>query len=76
MNKKLKKLIEDEENTTAKINELQAHLKEISESPPVLSKNSPSVFRVFWRLSHIWELLGRRVLIVRLRLDDVGTESA
>lgn len=29
MNKKLKKLIEDEENTTAKINELQAHLKEI-----------------------------------------------
>lgn len=29
MNKKLKKLIEDEENTMAKINELQAHLKEI-----------------------------------------------
>lgn len=29
MNKKLKRLIEDEENTTAKIEELQTHLKEV-----------------------------------------------
>ena len=36
-------------------------------SPPVLLKNSPSVFQVFWRFSHFGGLLYRRRIIERLR---------